>query len=58
MDILTYRDYCLSFPGATEDLPFDDNTLCFKAEGKSEKEGNSHLTIFGSLISLLDYLFY
>ena len=34
MDILTYRDYCLSFPGATEDLPVDENTLCFKVAGK------------------------
>lgn len=34
MDILAYRDYCLSFPGATEDLPFDENTLCFKVAGK------------------------
>lgn len=34
MDILQYRKYCLSFPGATEDLPFDENTLCFKVMGK------------------------
>ncbi len=34
MDIETYRGYCLSFPGATEDLPFDENTLCFKVAGK------------------------
>ena len=34
MDILTYHNYCLSFPGATEDLPFDEHTLCFKVVGK------------------------
>lgn len=34
MDIETYRNFCLSFPGATEDLPFDENTLCFKVMGK------------------------
>lgn len=34
MDILQYRKYCLSFPGATEDLPFDENTLCYKVMGK------------------------
>lgn len=34
MNIEEYRDYCLSFPGATEDLPFDKNTLCFKIMGK------------------------
>lgn len=34
MNIETYRDYCLSFSSATEDLPFDENTLCFKVKGK------------------------
>lgn len=34
MDILDYRNYCLSYTGATEDLPFDENTLCFKVMGK------------------------
>ena len=34
MNIEKYRDTCLSFPGTTEDLPFDDNTLCFKVMGK------------------------
>ena len=34
MNIEEYREYCLSFPGATEDLPFDENTLCFKVMGK------------------------
>lgn len=34
MNIETYRNFCLSFPGATEDLPFDENTLCFKVMGK------------------------
>jgi len=34
MDILTYRDYCISFPGVTEDFPFDETTLVFKVLGK------------------------
>lgn len=34
MNIEVYRDYCLSLPGSTEDLPFDENTLCFKVMGK------------------------
>lgn len=34
MNIEVYRDYCLSFPGTTEDLPFDENTLCFKVMDK------------------------
>jgi predicted DNA-binding protein (MmcQ/YjbR family) len=34
MNIETYRNFCLSFPGTTEDLPFDENTLCFKVMGK------------------------
>ena len=34
MNIEQYRMFCLSLPGATEDLPFDENTLCFKVMGK------------------------
>ena len=34
MNIEEYRNYCLSFHGATEDLPFDENTLCFKVADK------------------------
>lgn len=34
MNIEEYREYCLSLPGTTEDLPFDENTLCFKVMGK------------------------
>lgn len=34
MNIEAYRDFCLSLPGTTEDLPFDENTLCFKVMGK------------------------
>ncbi|TVR15768.1 MAG: MmcQ/YjbR family DNA-binding protein [Balneolaceae bacterium] len=34
MNIEQYRSFCLSLPGATEDLPFDENTLCFKVMGK------------------------
>jgi len=34
VNIEQYRDYCLSLPAVTEDLPFDENTLCFKVMGK------------------------
>jgi predicted DNA-binding protein (MmcQ/YjbR family) len=34
MNIESYREFCLSFPGTTEDLPFDENTLCFKVAGR------------------------
>ena len=34
MNIEEFRDFCLSLPGVFEDLPFDDNTLCFKVMGK------------------------
>jgi predicted DNA-binding protein (MmcQ/YjbR family) len=34
MNIEIYRDYCLSFPGVTEEFPFDENTLVFKVAGK------------------------
>ena len=29
-----FREYCLSFKGTTEHLPFDENTLVFKVVGK------------------------
>lgn len=34
MDILEIREYCLSFPGATETTPFDETTLVYKVGGK------------------------
>ncbi len=34
MNIEEFRNFCLSFPGAEEELPFDDNTLVFKVMGK------------------------
>jgi len=34
MDIETFRSYCLSKPGASEHLPFDNRTLVFKVGGK------------------------
>lgn len=34
MNIEELRDYCLSFAGATESMPFDDNTLVFKVMNK------------------------
>ncbi len=34
MDIESFRDFCLSFPAVTEGLPFGENILVFKVEGK------------------------
>jgi predicted DNA-binding protein (MmcQ/YjbR family) len=34
MDIESFREYCLSKPGATEDTPFGDDVLVFKVAGK------------------------
>ena len=34
MDIIEFRDYCLSKSGTTEEFPFDNKTLVFKVIGK------------------------
>jgi predicted DNA-binding protein (MmcQ/YjbR family) len=34
MDIVTFRQYCLSLPLAEECTPFDETTLVFKVGGK------------------------
>ncbi|MCP4521212.1 MAG: MmcQ/YjbR family DNA-binding protein [Cytophagales bacterium] len=34
MDIESFRIFCLEKLGVTEELPFDDSTLCFKVMGK------------------------
>ena len=34
MDVITFREYCLSKKGVSEHLPFDDRTLVFKVGGK------------------------
>lgn len=34
MNIETFRDYCLSKKGVSEEFPFDQNTLVFKVIGK------------------------
>ncbi|WP_295938852.1 MmcQ/YjbR family DNA-binding protein [uncultured Alistipes sp.] len=34
MDVLTFRDYCLSLPLAEETTPFDETTLVYKIGGK------------------------
>lgn len=34
MDIVTFREYCLSLPEAEETLPFDDDTLVYKVSGR------------------------
>ncbi|HLT08081.1 MAG TPA: MmcQ/YjbR family DNA-binding protein [Cyclobacteriaceae bacterium] len=34
MNLSFLREHCLSKPGATEDMPFGDTTLCFRVGGK------------------------
>jgi len=34
MHIEAFRDYCLSKPGVSEEMPFGNNTLVFKVMGK------------------------
>ncbi len=34
MNIEDFRDFCLSLPGTTEELPFGPDTLVFKVGGK------------------------
>jgi predicted DNA-binding protein (MmcQ/YjbR family) len=34
MNLESLRDLCLSLPDCSEDLPFDENTLAFRALGK------------------------
>lgn len=34
MHIEAFREYCLAKPGATEETPFDEDTLVFKVCGK------------------------
>lgn len=34
MDIEQFRDFCLSVKGASESMPFDEDTLVFKVMGK------------------------
>lgn len=34
MDIIEFRDYCLSFPHVQECMPFGDDVLVFKIGGK------------------------
>lgn len=34
MNIEVFREYCLSLPNVTEDMPFDENVLVFRLHGK------------------------
>ncbi|MBX2940883.1 MAG: MmcQ/YjbR family DNA-binding protein [Cyclobacteriaceae bacterium] len=34
MNIESYRDFCISMKGVTEEFPFDKNTLVYKVMGK------------------------
>ncbi len=40
MDVIEFRDYCMSKPFVTEHFPFDDITLVFKVLGKMFALGN------------------
>jgi len=49
VDIVEYRDLCLSLPGVTEDFPFDEQTLVFKVMGKMFALTNvDHFTSFNA----------
>ena len=34
MNIETFREYCLSLPLVTEDMPFDETVVVFRLKGK------------------------
>ncbi len=34
MNIETFRQYCLSLPMTTEDMPYDDTVVAFRLQGK------------------------
>jgi predicted DNA-binding protein (MmcQ/YjbR family) len=34
MTLAEFREHCIRFPGFSEDLPFDENTLAFRVGGK------------------------
>ncbi len=34
MDVLSFRDYCLSLPMTEESTPFDETTLVYKVGGR------------------------
>lgn len=34
MDVIDFREYCLSLPDVEETLPFDDSTLVYKVGGR------------------------
>ncbi|NMM50576.1 MmcQ/YjbR family DNA-binding protein [Marinigracilibium pacificum] len=34
MNVEEFRDYCLSLPDTSEDMPFDDKVLAFRVHGK------------------------
>ena len=38
MDVLSFRDYCLSLPQTEETTPFDETTLVYKIGGKSDPD--------------------
>jgi len=49
VDIVDYRDFCLSLPGVTEDFPFDEQTLVFKVMNKMFALTNvDHFTSFNA----------
>lgn len=40
MDVLAFRDYCLSLPLTEESTPFDETTLVYKVGGKMYAYGD------------------
>lgn len=51
----SFREHCLSYPGVTEDFPFDNATLVFKVMGKMFALGNLDEFVFINLKCDPDY---
>ncbi len=47
MDVIEYREFCLSLPGATECTPFDEDTLVFKVGSDPDGSGGKMFTYAG-----------
>jgi predicted DNA-binding protein (MmcQ/YjbR family) len=53
MTLAEFRAHCMKFPGFSEDLPFDENTLAFRVGGTpSSRDGTSGTP--GKIFALMD----
>ena len=53
MDILEYRDYCLSLPFVEESTPFDETTLVFTSSVTIQEEEETERTFDKKDIALI-----